>query len=300
MTNDVTNLPASVHQRLLNIARRDRVELEYVLLRYANERLLYRLSQSNTREQFILKGAMVLLVWGREVARQSRDIDLLGRQQIATEHVRDIFRVLCDLDVLPDGLRFDRESVDVQEIREQAEYGGVRVHVAAYLGKARVRLQIDIGFGDAVSPPPLEADLPVLLDFPAPHLLAYPKETVVAEKLEAIVRLGVANTRLKDFYDLWALARSYAFDGPALATAIEATFRRRQTELPSDVPAGLRPEFAERAETQWRAFCRRIDQHDVPPLVEATEAIRDFVMPICAGISSGRLPVTWIPPTGWN
>ena len=300
MTNERTNLPASVHQRLLNIARRDGVEFEYLLLRYANERLLYRLSQSTVRDSFVLKGAMVFLVWGREVARQSRDIDLLGRGQMAIERMGDVFRMLCDLDVEADGLRFDAESIRIEEIREQTEYGGARVHLTAYLDTARIQLQIDVGFGDAVSPDPMEEDFPTLLDFPSPRLSTYPKETVVAEKFEATVRLGATNTRLKDFYDLWSLSRSFEFDGKALVGAVKATFERRRLRIPNDVPVALQPPFAEQAESQWRAFCRRIDVDDPPPFVEVTEAIRDFIMPICRSIETGALPGGWNPTTGWR
>jgi predicted nucleotidyltransferase component of viral defense system len=294
------NLPASVHQRLLNIARREGVEFEYLLVRYANERLLYRLSQSSVRDQFVLKGAMVFLLWGPEVARQSRDVDLLAPEHVVGDPIGDVFRMLSALEVEDDGLRFDADSVREEEIREQTEYGGVRIKMTARLGNAQVPLQIDVAFGDAVSPAPSEADLPTLLDFPAPRLRTYPRETVIAEKFEAMVRLGVTNTRLKDFYDIWSLATTFEFDGQVLAEAIDGTFQRRRTELPTEPPPALQRAFGEQAESQWRAFCRRIDV-DVPlPFVELTEVLADFLMPICLGLGGGNLPRRWRPASGWN
>lgn len=240
------------------------------------------------------------MVWGQEVARQSRDIDLLGRTQMAAERVGDVFRMLCDLEVEPDGLRFDRESVDVREIRDQAEYGGVRVRLLAYLGNARTQLQVDVGFGDVVSPEPLEAEYPTLLDFPAPVLRIYPKETVVAEKFEAIIRLGVTNTRLKDFFDLWALSGAVEFDGSVLTTAVRATLGRRQTPVPRDVPPALEPAYAESTEPAWRAFCRRIDVDDAPTFAEVTRGIRVFVLPVCEALVGETSPGTWTPADGWR
>lgn len=300
MTDRPRNLPASVHQRLLNVARQEGVELEYLLVRYANERLLYRLSQSSVRDQFVLKGAMVFLVWGPEIARQSRDVDLLAPESVAGDPIGDVFRMLCQLGVEDDGLRFDADSVREEEIREQTEYGGVRIKMTAHLGNAQVPLQIDVAFGDAVSPAPSEFDLPTLLDFPAPRLRTYPKETVIAEKFEAMVRLGVTNTRLKDFYDVWVLASAFEFDGQALAEAVRATFQRRRTELPTETPLSLQSAFAEQSESQWRAFCRRIDVEAPLPLVEITEVLTGFLMPICLGLGGGDLPRRWRPASGWD
>ncbi len=300
MTERPRNLPASVHQRLLNIARQEGVELEYLLVRYANERLLCRLSQSSVRDQFVLKGAMVFLVWGPEVARQSRDVDLLAPENVAGDPIGDVFRMLCRLDVEEDGLRFDAESVREEEIREQTEYGGVRIRMTAHLGTAQVHLQVDVAFGDAVSPAPSEADLPTLLDFPAPRLRTYPRETVIAEKFEAMVRLGVTNTRLKDFYDIWSLATTFEFDGQALAEALKGTFQRRRTDLPTETPPALQRAFGELAESQWRAFCRRVDVEVPLPFVELTEVLADFLMPICLGLGGGDLPRRWRPANGWD
>lgn len=300
MTEPPRNLPASVQQRLLNRSRRDGVDFQYLLVRYASERLLYRLSQSTVRERFVLKGATVFLVWGPEVARQSRDVDLLSLGPMAVEHVRDTFRMLCDLEVTDDGLRFDPESIRAEEIREQTEYGGVRIRLIAYLGTAVAPVQVDVGFGDAIVPEPVEANLPTLLDFPAPRLRTYPQETVIAEKLEAMVRLGAGNTRLKDFYDVWSLSRAFEFDGAPLAEAVRATFQRRQTALPVETPTGLQPEFAAEREAQWRAFCRRIGVVDSPSFGDVVRAVREFLMPVCVGLSDGRLPVMWVPGQGWG
>lgn len=176
----------------------------------------------------------------------------------------------------------------------------MRVRLVAYLGNARTQVQVDVGFGDVVSPEPLEAKYPTILDFPAPVLRTYPKETVVAEKLEAIIRLGVTNTRLKDFFDLWALSGAFEFDGPLLTTAVGATLERRQTPIPRDVPPALELVFAENAEPVWRAFCRRIDVDDAPLFVDVIREIRGFVLPVCEAILNETSPGAWTPGGGWR
>ena len=195
------NLAASVRQRLLNRARERGEDFNYLLTRYANERLLFRLAESAHRDQFVLKGATLFELWHDAVHRATRDVDLLGFGEPALERMRAIFRELCIVDVEPDGLCFLETSVRAERIHDGQEYGGVRVRLAADLDGARITLQLDIGFGDAVTPGVVEAKFPTLLDFPAPRLRTYPRETVVAEKFEAVVRLGIANTRMKDFYD---------------------------------------------------------------------------------------------------
>ena len=206
------NLAASVRQRLLNRARERSEDFNHLLTRYANERLLFRLAESAHRDEFVLKGATLFELWHDAVYRATRDVDLLGFGEPAVERVQAVFRELCAVDVEPDGLRFLEGSVRAERIRDAQEYGGVRVRLTADLDGARIALQVDIGFGDIVTPGVVEAEFPTLLDFPAPRLRTYPRETVVAEKFEAVVRLGIANTRMKDFYDLWAMATTFAFD----------------------------------------------------------------------------------------
>ena len=237
------NLAASVRQRLLNRARERSEDFNYLLTRFANERLLFRLAESGHRDQFVLKGATLFEIWHGAVSRATRDVDLLGSGEPAVERMQATFRELCVLDVEPDGLQFLDESVRAERIRDRQAYGGVRVRLDADLDGARIAIQVDIGFGDAVTPGVVEAEFPTLLDFPAPRLRAYPRETVVAETFEAVVRLGIANTRMKDFFDLWAIATTFEFSGESLALALAATFQRRGTALPLAPPVGLRPEF---------------------------------------------------------
>jgi len=202
------NLPASVRQRLLNLSRERGEDFNFTLTRYANERLLYRLARSPYRDQFVLKGAALFQVWSESLYRPTRDVDLLGFGDSTATGIGSVFHELCVLEVEPDGLRLLPDSVRAEEIRDQQEYGGLRVHLMADLDGAQIALQVDVGFGDAVTPGIEEADFPTLLDFPAPHLRTYPRETVIAEKFEAMVRLGIVNTRMKDFYDVWQLART--------------------------------------------------------------------------------------------
>jgi hypothetical protein len=220
------NLPASVRQKLANLARQRNVDFGLILVKYGLERILFRLSRSPHRDVFILKGALLFELWTEQRYRPTRDADFLARGDSAPERFALIFRELCVLEVDEDGLRFDAETVEAERISQGAEYEGVRVTLVAYLERAKIPIQIDIGFGDIVTPAPSRTDYPTLLEFPGPRLLAYPKETVVAAKLEALVKLGIANTRMKDFYDLEILSRTFAFEGNTLAKAIQNTFQK--------------------------------------------------------------------------
>lgn len=208
------DLGASVRQRLLNQARAQARPFQELLQYFAMERFLYRLSQSRHAQSFILKGALLLTAWQSPLSRATRDIDLLGRTSNELAHIRALFAQLCELESEADGIEFDAKSVKVARIKEDADYEGVRVHFRAVLARARIPMQIDIGFGDVVNPGVIEIVYPTLLEFSPPVLRAYPRETVVAEKLEALTALEMLNTRMKDFFDLWALSRMYGFDGP--------------------------------------------------------------------------------------
>jgi predicted nucleotidyltransferase component of viral defense system len=214
-----TNLPASVRQRLLNLAGQSKQDFGILLTKYALERLLYRLSLSKHRGAFILKGALLFQLWTSEPYRRTRDLDLLGQGDGSADRYRKIFTELCSQEVENDGLTFLPDTIRVERIRDEEEYDGVRVLMTAHLANARIPLQIDVGFGDVISPGPVELQYPTLLPFPAPKLRAYSKESVVAEKLEAMVKLGMANSRMKDFYDLWVMARRFEFRGPVLSAA---------------------------------------------------------------------------------
>ena len=284
------NLAASVRQRLLNLARERREDFNHLLTRYANERLLFRLAESVHRDQFVLKGATLFELWHDVPHRATRDVDLLGFGELDVDRLEAVFLELCTVVVEPDGLRFLEESVHVDRIRDAQEYRGVRVRLAADLDGAWIALQVDIGFGDVVTPGVVEAEFPTLLDFPAPRLRTYPRETVVAEKFEAMVRLGAANTRMKDFYDLWAMATTFAFGGESLAAALAATFQRRGTELPVGYPLALRLEFTSDVgkQAQWTAFLRRAGISPAVSLESVTGVLRRFLQPPVTAIVHGE------------
>ncbi len=253
------DLPASVRARLLNLARQRSEDLDIVLKRYGIERLLFRLSQSTHRDAFILKGAMLFELWMGQAHRTTKDLDLLGSGSTDIPRLEAIFRELCGLSVEPDGLEFQPDSVKGTEIREDNLYQGVRLTLLARLGAARISLQVDIGFGDAVFPAPEEVEYPSLLGFPSPRLRAYSQATVVAEKFHVMVELGLVNSRLKDYHDIWTILRTFNIAPDTLRQAIQATFQRRQTEIPASFPIGLSKTFAADAQKQlqWKAFLRK-------------------------------------------
>jgi len=289
MKKPLRNVAASVRQRLLTLAHANGQPNGELLDRYCIERLLYRLSRSPHREQFILKGAMLLTAWGGGVAqRVTRDADLLGFGDSSIPALQRTFREICATEVEDDGVQFDLESIRAEEIRARAEYAGVRVELRADLGGAVVRVQVDVGFGDAVRP--TEITFPSLLDFPQPMLRAYSRENSIAEKFEAMTKLGMANTRMKDYFDVWHLARTFAFDGVELAATIHATFERRASALPTSGPSGLSDEFAQDKvkQTQWRAFWKKaVRRAPMPELPEVVASISSFLMP---AVTSARPP----------
>ncbi|MGD0188348.1 MAG: nucleotidyl transferase AbiEii/AbiGii toxin family protein, partial [Roseiarcus sp.] len=261
-------------------------------------RLLYRLSVSEHRERFILKGAMLFVTWVADPFRPTRDLDLLGYGDNGHEALADTFRAICSEPVADDGVTFDSAGLEAVPIREEVEYGGVRIRTTATIAGARIPIQVDIGFGDAVTPAPVEIDYPVLLDAPVPHLRAYPVQTVVAEKFEALVTLGIANSRLKDFYDLWLIAQTFEFHHPTLAEAVRRTFERRGTKLPADTPIGLGDEFTAAWGAQWQTFLGR-ERMAAAPSTFATVItdLRTFLIPL-AGLVEGHWE--WLPGGPWS
>lgn len=273
------NMAASVRARLLNHARGHGQTFDLVLTRYALERLLYRLSRSPAAHRFVLKGAMLMMTWFEAPHRGTRDLDLLGFGDPNPDALVEVFRQVMAAPEA-DGLVFDVEGLRAEPIREDVEYGGVRLRTSAALAGARIAIMIDVGFGDAIEPGAELIDYPVLLDQPAPRLRAYARETVVAEKFQAMAVLGRANSRMKDFYDIWVLARSYDFDGERLARAIAATFERRGMAIPAEPPDALTPAFAADAakQAQWRAFIE--DLEPAPATLDVVvEDLRTFLMP---------------------
>ncbi len=269
------DLPASVRARLLNLAKQRGEDLDLVLKRYGIERLLFRLSQSTHKDAFILKGAMLFELWMGRAHRTTKDLDLLGSGSPDIPRLEAIFREFCLLPVDSDGLVFLPDSVKGTEIREDNLYQGVRITLLAHLGVASISLQVDIGFGDAVFPAPQEVDYPSLLGLPHPRLRAYSQATVVAEKFHIMVELGLANSRLKDYHDIWTILTTFDIQPSTLRQALQATFQRRQTALPTALPIGLSMTFASdpQKQLQWKAFLRKTG---ATPTLEFENAVGDL------------------------
>jgi Nucleotidyl transferase AbiEii toxin, Type IV TA system len=280
------NVAASVRARLLNVAKAQGVDFNQVLVRFALERILYRMAQSPHADRFLLKGALLFTLWYDMPHRATRDADLLGFGASDLDSVAQAFRDIAAVAV-DDGIVFDPASVTVEEIRKEAGYGGVRVIVAGDLARARCKNQIDVGFGDAVTPAPVDSVYPVLLDdLPAPRLRAYPKYTVIAEKLHAIALLGMTNSRLKDYFDLSVLLERETLDNDLLAQAVKATFERRGMPVPHALPVGLTDEFAGDASRQalWLAFLRKNDLAP-EPLPAVVGRVRVALMPVLKSVA---------------
>jgi len=274
------DLAASVRARLLNVAKVQGVDFNQVLVRFALERILYRLSQSAYADHFLLKGALLFTLWYDMPHRTTRDADLLGFGDSDIESIAQTFRDIASVEV-EDGISFDPTSVSVEEIRKDAGYAGARVLITSEIAKARCKTQIDIGFGDAVTPGPVHAVYPVLIDdLPAPRLRTYPVYTVVSEKLHAIVLLGMTNSRLKDYLDLWVLLDRESLNSHTLARAISATFVRRGMTVPVALPLGLTDEFATDPSRQamWLSFLRKNRLADMP-LLKVVTVLRTKLAP---------------------
>ena len=295
------NIPASVRQRILNRAKSDRRPFNELLQYYAMERFLYRLSQSAHADRFILKGALMLRVWRSPELRPTMDIDMLGRTSNKEADIIAQIRDILSMDVEADGLAFDADSIQAERITEDADYEGIRIRFRGALDSARINMQVDIGFGDVVYPEPEKSELPTMLDSSAPRLLCYSRESSIAEKFEAMVKLGVLNSRMKDFYDIWLLSRQFDFDGAKLAEAIRLTFERRGTALPTEIEAFTEP-FIDAKQIQWTTFWKRLQQDHVPvSFREVTTAVDGFLAPVVAAISSGKpSPTNWIASGPWS
>jgi hypothetical protein len=297
------NLAAPVRQRLLNLSRQRHETFDLVLGQYAIERFLFRLSQSPFADQFVLKGATLFAVWSGKLHRPTRDVDLLGYGDSSNERLRELFSKLCQLPVEPDGLIFDAASIRVEEIRELQEYGGKRITLSVRLDTAVIPLQIDIGFGDVVTPGAAWLTYPTLLPFPEPYLRTYPKESVVSEKFQAMVILGITNSRMKDFYDIWILSRQFPFEGLMLTQAIQATFAQRETMITEERPTALTNEFGENPDKmkQWQAFLNRnqLDLGNVS-LPQVLTGLQDFLLPPWQAIAEEQVfKATWAPRGPW-
>jgi len=300
---NVSNLAASVQARLQNHAHASKRPFQELLQYYAMERFLYRLSTTTHRARFVLKGALMLYVWDAPLARATKDLDLLGRLDNSLENLDRVVREVCAAEVELDGMVFDPATVKAERIKEDADYEGVRVRFLGLLGKARVAMQIDVGFADVVTPSAQDITYPALLDFPAPVIAGYPRETVVAEKFQAMVYLRTLNSRMKDFYDVWFLARQFAFEGAVLAEAIAATFKNRETAI-DVVPIAFTPDFTEQASTlaQWTAFRKKLPNTECPEkLSEVVPFLTEFLLPIARAHDRGdSFEQRWPPGGPWT
>lgn len=303
MARNIENVATSVHQRLLNMARESSRPFNELLQHFAIERFIYRLSKGHRADRLILKGALMFSTWSGAVTRTTMDIDLSMRSDNELETVVATIKDACRRRVEMDGMSFDPETVTAARITEGAEYEGVRARVRGHLGNARVSLQIDVGFGDVIVPGPNKTVYPVLLDFPAPELNGYTKESMIAEKFQAMVKLGVLNTRMKDFYDVWMLSRLFDFHGEVLAEAVEKTFVNRKTPITS-ASTVFDPSLTQDAgkENQWQAFTGKAKLSEAPGSFEdAVSAIANFLRPVVDALAEGRaFRKTWTARGPWR
>ena len=299
----VKNVAASVRQRLQNLARSSGRPFQEVVQYYAIERFLYRLSQTKHRQRFVLKGALMLTVWGAPAARPTRDIDFLGKMSNSIEGIEKAVGEVCLQPVDPDGLTFHAETVRGTSITEDADYEGVRITFRASLERMRIPMQVDVGFGDVLHPKAGITEYPTILGHAAPKLRGYSRETTIAEKFEAMVKLGALNSRMKDFYDVWLLSRQFEFKGRDMALAIEKTFTKRGTALPAD-PIAFDERFSSEPNkmSQWKAFLRKSRLVDAPTeLAVVVDAIASFLGPPANAAREGK-PFTqvWKPQGPWR
>jgi predicted nucleotidyltransferase component of viral defense system len=304
MTREPAKNPAaSIRARLLALAQSRGQDYQRVLGRYAIERFLFRLGSSTYRDRFAIKGATLFTLWTGDTHRPTKDLDLLGWGSSAIREVEETIRAICMVEG-NDGILFDGESVEGTRIKEEDEYEGVRVKLHAVLAAARIPMQVDIGFGDAVYPEPEFASFPVLLPMEPPVIRAYPREAAIAEKLNAMVVLDIRNSRMKDFYDIWFMANSWTFEMATLRDAIRASFERRGVGIPQDVPFALTEEFLgdPQKTRQWNAFVSRLyPGSDPPSLEEVGVLLRAFLLPCILSVSAAESTAhDWTPNLHWS
>ena len=296
------NMGVSIRERLTQRARERRENAQLLMTRYAIERVLYRLSVSPHRDRFVLKGAMLFSLWAQVPYRATGDLDLLGFGESGPDAMAAVFADILATSVDGDGLIFRPDTLRAAAAREEDQYSGVRLDFVAELAGARLPMHVDVGYGDAITPGPVDIEYPSLMGQPAATLKAYPPQTVVAEKFQAMVALDMLNSRMKDFFDLWAIAGAFAFDGAVLARAIQTTFERRATPLPTKTPLALTASFAEAKQVQWSAFLRRTEIALAPdPLLEIQARIAELVMPPVAAITrSQSFEARWAAGGPWT
>ena len=297
------DLSASVRQKLANVAKANGMFFQEILQRHAMERFLYRVSQSKHKHHFILKGALLFSAWGFPGSRPTKDIDFLACIGNDLQSMEMLFREICDESVEPDGWIFNPKTVQAFLIQEEADYQGLRITLEGTLGNVRISIQIDIGFGDVVTPNAMAVGFPTILEFPAPQILSYPRETVIAEKFEFMIRLGVFNSRMKDYFDIWFLSKHFEFDGDVLIKAIENTFKNRRVTIDL-APVALSSTFSTNVEKQkqWKGFIRKSHLNDAPEILDIiVQDLNNFLGPLVATIAAnGKPPGQWLVEGGWR
>ena len=294
------NVAASVRQKLLNISRADIRPFHELVQYYAMERFLYRLSLSHHANRFVLKGALMLRIWHAPEIRPTMDIDLLGRTINDISQLTSIVEDILSIEIEPDGLIYFPEQITAERITEEAEYQGVRIWFPAKLDTMSLNMQIDIGFGDIVYPEPEKAEIPTMLEFPSPRLLCYSRESLIAEKFEAMLKHRELNSRMKDFHDIWLLSRYFDFEGRELSEAIKLTLEQRGTSLPVNIVA-FSDEFISTKHSQWNAFRKKLKQDHIPEKFEKiVKQVKDFIGPITSALMSDKSPPSkWSAPGPW-
>ncbi|MBD2664015.1 hypothetical protein B6N60_03621 [Richelia sinica FACHB-800] len=301
----ITNIAASIQGKLQKLRQERKEDYNYLLMRYFGERLLYRISRSQYQKKFILKGATLFRVWNGEPHRATKDLDLLCFGNNEIEDLDKIFKEICLIHCPEDGVIFLPESVQGKIIKEDQEYEGVRINLQGKLGTSKpITIQVDIGFGDAVTPDAKEVEIEPILDTPKPLLRIYPRETVIAEKFQAMVYLGIKNSRMKDFYDIWFLSRNYEFQGNLLCQAFKKTFERRKTAIPMQEPLALTQEFVNSSDKQkqWQAFLSKSRIGLTPnSFSEVINEIQKFIMPPCLAVAQNqKFDKLWITSGSWQ
>jgi len=291
VSNKIANLSASVNQRLLNLRDSRREDFQIILNRFGLERFLYRISKSSFADLFVLKGAFSFELWGRQFYRPTRDIDFLAFFEPSPEKIRRVFMEICRQQVEPDGLIFASDSVSVRPIRGQNDFGGFRVRLTGYLEQIRIGLQFDVSFGKQIEPKPERIKFPTILTFPAPFIFLYPKDLTVADKFHSMCKLGMLNSRIKDYYDLHQISRFCSFNGIDLEKGIKTIFDQEGSAIPSGIPDALSDIFGQMPEkrTLWRQFLSRIGRNAFPhDLRQVIEIIREFILPVARSVAEKK------------
>jgi predicted nucleotidyltransferase component of viral defense system len=298
--NTATNIPASIHQKILNKAIAEQRVFNELLQYFAIERFLLRLGESRYGKKFVLKGSFVFLAWQVPLTRPTRDMDFLGFTENTIQNLVLIVKEICIQSVENDGIEYDPDSVTGEIIKEEADYQGIRITFLAYLGKARIHMRLDVGFADIVTPPPENVEIPTILDnMQKPYVRAYPPETVIAEKFQTMVYLGKINSRMKDFYDLWFMAKKMKFDFDLVYRAIRNTCEQRKTQIPETLPFSISEEFAHEKQSQWTSFLKK-NQIDTAPqnFIDVVQILRIFFTPFI--LQKEYPPHHWYPEMGWE